>query len=138
MKRSVWFLVLFCLSCTSTPKTPSVHLSLVNNNYSVKFKGLDLTVISEINRDSAAWQTLLPVYRMPSDTDLKNYQPAQPGTYQLKDSAIVFTPDTPFSKGQIYFMRFYQFGGGSSPMDFIRGRKKLGNTRYMDLIFKGG
>lgn len=136
MKRLGWFPLLFCLACTPKPKTLPVHIGLVNNNRSVSFKGLDYGVMREISRDSGAWQNLLPVYRMPADTDLKNYQPAQPGSYLLKDSAIVFTPDTLFAKGQIYFIRFYQFGEGNTAMDFIKGRKKLGNPHYIDLIFK--
>jgi hypothetical protein len=136
MKRSVWFLMLFYVACTSKPKAPSVHISLVNNNKSLEFKGLDYAVISEINRDSDAWPGLLPVYRMPADTGMKNYQPVQPGVYQLKDSAIIFTPDTPFLKGQTYFLRFYKFGGNSGAFDFIKGRKKVDDAHYVDLIFK--
>lgn len=114
---------------------PAVHISLINNGQSVRFRGLDYAIISEIDRDSASWQSLLPVYRMPADTELKSYQPAQPGRYVLKDSAIVFTPDTPFLKGRTYFMRYYQFGEGNTPLDYIRGRSRLGNVRYVDLVF---
>jgi hypothetical protein len=138
MKRLGWLLVIICFGCTPKPKAPVVHISLTNNRQSVKFTGLDYAIISEINRDSASWQSLLPLYRMPTDTDLKNYQPAQPGRYVLKDSAIVFTPDTPFLKGQAYFMRYYQFGERNTPLDYIRGRTKLGTAHYVDLIFKGG
>jgi len=137
VKKLAWFPLLFCLACSPKPKIPPVHISLIDIDRSVSFKGLDYAVMHEINRDSGVWQNLLPVYRMPADTDLKNYQPAQPGTYRLKDSAIVFTPDTPFANGQTYFMRYYQFGEGNTAMDFIKGRKKLGNTQYIDLIFKG-
>jgi hypothetical protein len=138
MKRSAWFLLLICFGCAHKPKTPEVHISLINNNHSVEFKGLDYAIISEINRDSVpdVWEHLLPVYRMPADTDLKNYQPVQHGLYQLKDSALVFTPDTPFVKGKTYFMRYYQFGGGVNVWDFIKGKKKLRSIRYIDLVFK--
>ncbi|MEO6632676.1 MAG: hypothetical protein ABIN13_13170, partial [Mucilaginibacter sp.] len=91
MKKSAWLLVLFCFACSQKPKTPVVHVSLINNNRSVKFTGLDNAIVSEINRDTVreAWQTLLPVYKMPADTDFKNYQPVQPGAYTVKDSAVV-------------------------------------------------
>jgi hypothetical protein len=46
-----------------------------------------------------------------------------------------FTPDTPFIKGQTYFMRYYQFDGGIKPWDMMRGKKKLGSVNYQDLVF---
>jgi hypothetical protein len=138
MKRSVSLLLLFCVSCAHKPKVPSVHISLVNNNKSVKIAGLDYAIISEINRDSVAgiWENLLPVYRMPADTDMKDYQPVQGGVYQLKDSSVVFTPDTPFANTKTYFIRYYQFGKGDSALDLLKEKKKLGSTTYIDLVFK--
>ncbi|MFI5138527.1 MAG: hypothetical protein ACHQIM_11940 [Sphingobacteriales bacterium] len=136
-KTAAYFFLLFCFACTPKPKTPAAKVSMIDNNQSVKFTGLDYAIMGEINRDSASgvWKSLLPVYRMPKDTGLKDYQPVQPGTYKLKDNAIVFTPDTPFATGQTYFMRFYQFGGNSA-WDFIEGKKKLRNMHYIDLYFK--
>ena len=128
---------MLCLACTHKSEAPAVHVRLVNSNRSVEFKGLDNAITSEIDRDSTAdiWQNLLPVYRMPADTDLKDYQPIQHGLYRLKDSAVVFTPDTPFIRGQIYFMRYYLFGGSDSFLDFIKGKKRLRNMHYIDLEF---
>ena len=136
-KTAAYFFLLLCFSCTPKPNPSAVRVSMVNNNQSVKFTGLDYAIMGEISRDttSGVWKSLLPVYRMPKDTDLKDYQPVQPGIYRLKDSAIVFTPDTPFAKGQTYFMRFYQFGG-NGPWDFISGKKKLRDKHYIDLPFK--
>ena len=132
------FILLLIISCKTKPKTPDVHISLTDGNRSVKFTGLDYAIISEINRDSVpeAWQGLLPVYRMPVDTDLKNYQPVQPGTYHLKDSSVVFTPDTPFVKGKTYFMRYYKFDRGADIWAFIKNKRKLKQTLYIDLIFR--
>jgi hypothetical protein len=137
MKKSAWVLLLFCFACTSKSKAPVVHISLTDSNHSVKFKGLDYAIISEIGRDSipGMWESLLPVYRMPADTDLKNYQPVQHGHYTLKDSAVIFTPDTAFIKGQTYFMRYYQFKG-ENIWDYIKGKKRLGAVGYSDLVIK--
>ncbi|MDB5087994.1 MAG: hypothetical protein JWR09_1988 [Mucilaginibacter sp.] len=137
MKKSAWVLLLFCFACTSKPKAPVVHISLTDSNRSVKFKGLDYAIVSEIGRDSipGMWESLLPVYRMPADTDLKNYQPVQHGRYTLKDSAVIFTPDTAFIKGQTYFMRYYQFKG-ENVWDYIKGKKRLGTVGYSDLVIK--
>ncbi len=126
------------MACTSKPQSPSIHISLVNNDHSVKIKGLEYAVIREINRDSVTdgWQNLLPVYRMPADTDMKDYQPVQHGQYRLKDSAVVFTPDTPFIKGTTYFVRYYQFGVNADGWDLIKSKKKPGSTHFIDLVFK--
>jgi len=137
MKKLSCLFLLLCFGCGHQPKAPAVHINLVNNR-SLKIKGFDFAIISEINRDSiqGAWQSLIPVYRIPADTDLKDYQPAQPGVYEIVDSAVVFTPDTPFIKGKTYFVRYYQFGEGRSVTDYIRGRKKFQEMTYKDLIFK--
>ena len=140
MKNQVLLLFLICFGCAQKQKTPEVHISLVNNNKSVKITGLDYAIISEIYRDSVAgiWENLLPAYRMPADTDMKDYQPVQHGLYQLKDSSVVFTPDTPFASSKTYFIRYYQFGKGDSAFDLLKEKKKLGSTNYIDLVFKGG
>ena len=138
MRNLAWPLILFCFSCTKRQGMPSVNISMIDNRHSVKVKGLDYAIISEINRDSIpdVWQSLILVYRMPPDTDLKNYQVAQPGVYKIIDSAVVFTPDTPFANNKTYFMRYYQFDDDGNVMDYITGKKKLRKNRYVDLIFK--
>ena len=136
-KKTFLLLALLYFGCKHRPEPPAVHISLINNNHSVAFKGLDHAITGEISRDTTAniWQNLLPVYRMPTDTDMKDYQPIQHGLYRLKDSVVVFTPDTPFIKGQIYFMRYYQFGGSDSFLDFIKGKKRLRSMHYIDIAF---
>ena len=130
-------LVLF-YGCGNKNIAPVVHISIVNNR-SLKFSGLDLLVIDELTRDSAstsAWQSLIPVYKMPVDTDLKDYQHVQPGKYIVQDSVVIFTPDTAFQKGQAYFVRFYHFDKGSSLWDHIKDHQRLNRQPYTDLIFK--
>jgi len=138
MKQFIGVLLLLCLGCSHKPAGPNVHVGLTDSGRSVKFSGLAYDVMSEINRDSlqSAWQGLLPVFRMPADTDLKDYQPVQPGTYRLKDSAVVFTPDTPFDAHKAYFMRYYRLDKTGETLDFIRGKKKLREIPYTDLVFK--
>ncbi|MDP9048657.1 MAG: hypothetical protein M3N14_11005 [Bacteroidota bacterium] len=138
MQRIVFIAFLLCLGCSHKQNVLPVKADLVDNGRSVKFSGLDYAIVSEINRDSTAglWQGLIPVYRMPADTDVKDYQPVQPGKYRLRDRAVVFTPDTPFVKNQTYFMRYYKFDGGEDVWDLVKGKKKLGRPHYIDLIFK--
>src|SRR5277367_2324317 len=106
MKKSVCILLIFLFSCSGQTKSPVVHVALVNNNRSVHFSGLDPSIMGEIGRDTTlnVWENLIPVYRMPADTDMKDFQPVQHGVYLLKDSVVTFTPDTPFVKGQTYYI----------------------------------
>lgn len=136
MRIIVFSLLLLCIGCSRPPETP-VKAALVDSGRSVKFTGLDYAIVSEINRESTGdlWKTLIPVFRMPADTDLKSYQPVQPGTYRLRDKAVLFTPDTPFTKGKAYFIRYYRFGGKDNMWDYIRGKTKLGHVPYTDLVF---
>ena len=138
MKKLFYVVFLLSFACTPAKHPASVKIRLINNKQSVEFRGLDYAVMREISRDSSVqeWQSLIPVYRMPQDTDMKNYQPEQPGRYELKDSAVVFTPDTPFIAGQVYFVRNYRLGEGSTLADYIKGRTQPGRTRFTDLIFK--
>ena len=138
--KKLLIILLFVTACASPkkPDTALVSINLVNNNQSILFKGLDYVVTQEIGRDSLneVWQSLIPVYKMPADTDMRSYQPVQPGKYQLQDSVVVFTPDTPFAKGQVYFVRNYKLGESVGVMDFVKGRTQPGRTHFTDLIFK--
>lgn len=138
MKNPRAILLLLCLGCSPKPKENIVHIALVNNQRSVQFTGLDRSIIGEIGRDTTkgVWENLAPVYRMPADTDMKNYQPVQHGAYQVKDSLVVFTPDTPFVKNQVYFTRYYQFDRGGKTFDMISGKKLPGPSHYIDMVFK--
>jgi len=135
---TLYFLLLCCLGCASKTNKPIIHISLINQNRSLKLTGFDYAIVQELNRDSATanWQSLVPVYRMPADTDMKDYQSPQPGKYTVADSTVTFTPDTPFLQHQTYFVRFYQYAKGSNMWDHVKQHKKLGDQPYTDLIFK--
>ncbi|MBD1393434.1 hypothetical protein [Mucilaginibacter glaciei] len=138
MKKTLIVISLFITACTPARHPAAIQIKLINNKHSIEFKGLDYAVMQEIGRDSSSqeWQSLVPVYRMPRDTDMKNYQSEQPGRYELKDSSVVFTPDTPFVAGQVYFVRNYRLGEGATLADYLKGRTQPGRTYFTDLIFK--
>lgn len=130
--------ILLVIGCSTKPDAPVVHISLINNKKSLQIKSFDPAVINDISRDSSAvaWQTLMAVYRMPADTDLKNLQPLQPGRYVVNNNVVVFTPDTAFAAQQSYFLRCYDFDKGTTLTDLIKSRSKPGALHYSDLIFK--
>jgi hypothetical protein len=138
MKRSALLLLLLCIGCARKPNKINITISLTDSNHSLKIVGFDRLVIADIGRDSVseAWQSFLPVYRMPADTDLKDYQKAQPGNYKIKDSIVVFTPDTPFRKEQAYFLRYYQYDKDADLWHQIKEKKRIGSLSYIDLIIK--
>jgi hypothetical protein len=132
------FLVLTYLGCARPAQTGNISISLIDNDRSVQISGFDKMVIADISRDTSneAWESLLPVYKMPADTGMKDFQNTQPGKYLVKDSLVIFSPDTPFRKGQVYFVRSYEYGDTKSAWDFIRQKKQKGNTGHKDLLFK--
>src|ERR1700759_1777826 len=121
----VILILLFCLGCKRQQGKIAITISLTDSNRSVNVKGFDKAVIGDIGRDTdkSVWQGLLPVYKMPADTDLKDFQTAQPGAYIVKDSIVVFKPDTPFKKGQTYFLRYYPHDEGTDAWQYIRDKK---------------
>ena len=115
-----------------------LYISLDSSKQTLKITGLNNVIVQDINRDTTAnkWQQLIPVYRMPVDTDMKDFQPIQPGKYLVKDSLIFFTPDTPFARQQTYFVRHYHYDEDRSVWSFIKGERHAGKINYTDLIFK--
>jgi hypothetical protein len=138
MKITILFLaVLICIGCSNHPKRVDVKISLTDNNRSLKIAGFDKLTIAEVGRDTSneAWQSLLAVYKMPADTDMKDYQNVQPGKYTVQDSVVIFTPDTAFTKAQVYFLRYIRHDEGTSAWQYIREKKRPGSVSYKDLVF---
>jgi hypothetical protein len=138
MNKLFSLLLCFCAACSPQAQPNTISIALTNNKQSLQFKGLGQDVIGEVSRDTIGkgWQGLVPVYKMPADTDMKNYQTEQPGKYKIVDSTVVFTPDTPFAAGQTYFVRWYRFDKGKKASDYLQGRQRPGQTQFTDLIFK--
>lgn len=138
MKKSILFLLLILMGCKLKPAANTIHIILIDSDKHVKITGMDFAIMQEISRDTTTniWQNLIQVYRMPADTEMKDFQPIQPGKYMVKDSAVVFIPDTPFRPHQTYFMRYYQYDKGSTAWDYIKNHQKPGKKQYRDLIFK--
>jgi hypothetical protein len=129
--------VILCTGCSNHPKAVEVNISLTDSNHSLKIAGFDKLIIADIGRDTnnEAWESLLPVYKMPADTDMKDYQNVQPGKYEVRDSVVIFTPDTAFKKGQAYFLRYFRHDDGISAWQLVREKKRPGSMIYKDLVF---
>jgi hypothetical protein len=138
IKKWMFIILLVALGCTKPePSKVIVNFSGINN--AVTFKGLDAAIINQLARDSVnmtSWQALLPVYIMPADTDLKDFQPPQPGLYTVKDSLVIFEPDTPLTRGRAYFARCYDYNKDRGLLDMIKTRQKPGTSHFTEVIFK--
>jgi hypothetical protein len=137
MKKCLSLFLLLLLGCSNQPKPVDIQISLADSNRNLKINGFDKAIIAEIGRDTSngAWQSLLPVYKMPIDTDMKDFQPAQPGQYRVADSVVIFTPDTSFKKGQPYFLRYYVHKEHMDSWRYLLDKKRPGALSYKDLIF---
>ena len=137
MKRPALLLLLILAGCTSRAPEIRLTVKLADDNHTIHISGFDKAIIDDISGDTTTgiWQNLLPVYKMPADTDMKDFQVAQPGKYAVKDSSVVFTPDTPFKKGQAYFLRHFDYQGIKHAWQVIDGKKKLGAAKHRDLVF---
>ena len=138
MKIAIRVLVIIlCVGCSNRPKPVDVKIRLTDNNRSLKIAGFDKLIIADFGRDTSneAWQNLLPIYKMPADTNMKDYQNVQPGKYMVQDSVVIFTPDTAFKKGQAYFLRYFRHDEGISAWQLVREKKRPGSVIYKDLVF---
>jgi hypothetical protein len=138
MKKYAILIMLLYFGCRNKQiATVSVHLSQFNDHKSLRITGISQAILNDIDRDSVKnWESLFAIYRLPADTDMKDYQPIQPGRYRLMDSSLVFTPDTPFVKRQSYFLRYYNYADNKTLWDYLKGKTTKGQLHYTDLIFK--
>ena len=130
-------ILLFCWGCARKQEKLNLAINYTDSNRSVKISGFDKAVIADIARDTTndVWQNFLPIYKMPADTDMKDYQQEQPGKYKFADTVVVFTPDTPFKKGQVYFLRYYPHTESEDAWQYIKGKRRPGTLSHKDLVF---
>jgi len=137
MKKSVWLLFFICLGCVKKPNPQQLKVNVLNAN-TISFSNIDYNTLANLRQDSlnmAGWQAILPVYRMPADTDMKDYLKPQPGKYAFNKDVLVFFADTPFQKHKQYFARYYRLHDDSSVWDLIKGKWKRGTPQYVECIF---
>lgn len=137
MNKSACLLFFICLGCAKKPGQPALEVSVVNAN-TITIQNTDDNLLANTSQDTIPnqqWQALLPVYRMPADTDMKDYQNPQPGKYAIKNNAVIFAADTPFKKGQTYFARFYHFQDDSNSWTLLKGDWKQHTSQYRECVF---
>lgn len=135
MKKVYSLLLLLCLGC-SQPEPVKIKVELIAKKSILAISGVDSVILNDIARDTAAnWQGLFPVYRMPADTDMKDFQDEQPGHYWVSKGSLLFMPDTAFKMRQTYFLRYYDHSTHRDAWDYIKNNNRKGAPTYTDLTF---
>lgn len=137
MKKSGWLLVVILMGCAKKPGQQQLAVKVRGANL-VEFSGIDYNTLSNLSQDSlslAQWQAILPVYKAPADTDMKDFVNPQPGKYALVKDTLVFVADTPFQKNSQYFARYYKLHDDASAWDLLKGKWKNGAPKYREYSF---
>ncbi|NCD69480.1 hypothetical protein [Mucilaginibacter agri] len=137
MKKTVWLLCLICCGCVKKDNQQAFGVKVMGAN-AIGFNNVDYNALANLQQDSlttAQWQAILPVYRMPADSDMKDFQQPQPGRYQLKDSTLVFLADTPFRQHSRYFARYYRLHDDSNVWTLLKGKWKHSTPQYTECTF---
>ncbi|MFM6976064.1 MAG: hypothetical protein ACKOW2_04385 [Sphingobacteriaceae bacterium] len=79
--------------------------------------------------DTLIWKQFFAVYAEPKDPDLRDFQQPLAGSYQVLEDGVSFKPQTPFKKGQTYFVLVYALNLELNLLDMfqkngIKSRKK--------------
>ena len=133
--------MMICVGCHSADVSQhdNIRIILSRDSQQVCVSGIDYSVLQEFKKDSpttAGFRQILAIYRMPADTDMKDYQNEQSGVYSITDSLIIFKPDTPFKRHQTYFARFYGHSLGNTPADLAQGKGNLKAPKFTETTFK--
>ncbi len=137
MKKSVWLLCFILVGCAKKPNQQQLSVKVTSANV-VEFAGIDYNILSNLSQDSLSlpqWQAILPVYKMPADTDMMDFVSPQPGKYKLIKDALEFVADTPFQKNTKYFARYYKLHDDSNAWDLMKGKWKNGAPKYTECVF---
>jgi hypothetical protein len=128
------FLPLLLLLAACNNQSAVILKASFANDTILNISGIDNATLSKLGNDAPAiLQQLVQVYRMPTDTDMKDYQPQQPGAYILKGDKLYFVADTPFVEGARYFLRYYEYESGGI-CDLIKFGHKPGDSRYTEIM----
>ena len=136
--KKLLFLLLTLSACKSKPAS-NIKITIDHTHQAIKITGVAATALYGIQHDSldtAGWHALFPVYKMPADTEMRNYQPYIKGKYDINGGVVSFTPDTAFKTGQTYFARWYRYDEPLSATDMAMRTRKPGETPFIELIFK--
>lgn len=116
-----------------------VQMNLSADSSAVELHHVRPDVLEYLQSDSLSlkeWQSFFSVYPVPSDPEMRDFQPSLPGLYSVRDSTIVFIPEKQFEKDSLYFARCYSRQIMVEPSDLVMGRKLSAEAEFVEFEFK--
>ena len=124
----LFILVIFYGCKQSAKKETSLIIKVSADSIGVELHNIPSFIIDNFAADTltqAHWKSFFAVYKEPGNPELRDIQAPLKGTYSIKDSLIIFTPDAGFIKGNKYFVQCYAKKLLLEPQDLISNNKKL-------------
>src|SRR6476660_4654480 len=108
--KAIIFLTLLGCGGAETPKTANsgMKMSLSADSSAVEVYNIPLNITEELRADSLGteqWKDFFAVYEETTDKEMRDFQPALDGSYNVTDSLVEFIPAGSFTKGKAYFSR---------------------------------
>ncbi|MXV13959.1 hypothetical protein [Hufsiella ginkgonis] len=143
MKRSRIFCLLLGLACLAgctrdRKRDRKVIISLSPDSTSVIVNGMNPGLLEILRTDTLSaddWQSVLLVCKESVDETLQGMEPAYSGEYAVRDSSVIYTPDSGFVKKYTYRAEYRVpsfYSRESMPLD----RKLPGSTEVVTGRFK--
>lgn len=116
-----------------------MQIMLSADNTSIELHHIPAHIIDEFRADSlqnSQWENFFAVYEDIPDPDMRDFQPALQGSYEIENGLIRFTPVSDFRKGTSYFARCYTKSLLREPQDIISSRKLFSTGEFIEYQFK--
>lgn len=134
------FLYSFGCGNSQPPKAKGrgIGIRLTKDSSGVELYRVPLNLVEELMADSMEfdqWRNFFAVYTDTSDTEMRDFQQALPGTYHFTDSIILFKPEKGFIRGKSYFSRCYTRDILEEPEDILATRDLTPTDGFIEYRF---
>lgn len=135
------FLTFYGCGQDDKKKGPDTNMlmRLSADNTAVELYNIPVHVIEEFQIDSldeSQWMNFFAIYEETADPELRDFQPALDGSYEIGDGRVRFKPATDFSKGGLYFSRCYTKKLLQDPQDIISARRLSSSDDFIEYKFR--
>lgn len=143
-KRFCIFIVFLFLFCSCSQKKPTneltndLKISLSPDSSQLILSNIPSYVIDEFRQDSLdnnLWTNFFAVYKDTTDLEMRDFQSAIEGTYQITDSSIIFKPQNDWSLNNFYFARCYTKTLLKKPEDILSRRTISPQNDFIEYRF---
>lgn len=124
---------------TKESQITSLLITLSADRSAVELTGLSVDALEELQSDSlpdSLWNNFFAVYEEPSNSEMRDFQPALEGTYLIEDSLIRFMPNDKFKPGTAYFSRSYTNMSLLDSEDLFERRALFSSNGFIEYKFR--